>query len=84
MLQNNTTPLERLYLCVHNPLGTNTYTVGLATGILVGSMAPLAMRILVSKSPIKDEQMISDILKISKDDVKYLKEQNMFVVPNYY
>lgn len=84
MLHNNTTPLERLYLCVHNPLGTNTYTVGLATGILVGSMAPLAMRILVSKSPIKDEQMISDILKISKDDVKYLKEQNMFVVPNYY
>lgn len=84
MLQNNTTPLERLYLCVHNPLGKNTYTVGLATGILVGSMAPLAMRILVSKSPIRDEQLINDILKISKDDIKYLKDTSMFVVPNYY
>ena len=84
MLQNNTTPLERLYLCVHNPLGKNTYTVGLATGILVGSMAPLAMRILVSKNPIRDEQLINDILKISKDDIKYLKDTSMFVVPNYY
>jgi transcriptional regulator with XRE-family HTH domain len=84
MLQNNTSPLERIYLCVHNPLGKNTYTVGLATGIHVESMSPLAMRILVSKSPIKDEQFINDILKITKEDIKYLKETSMFVVPNYY
>jgi len=82
-LENQANSLERLTLCVLNVLGQKTFTVGLETGITISSISPLAMKVLVSKSIITDENLILETLKLTKEDLKYIKETNMLIVHNY-
>ena len=82
LLENQTNPIERIYMCVLNPLGLKTYTNGLATGLVAESLAPLGMRIIVSKTLITDNNALIEMLKLSKEDIKYIKDTNWLIVHN--
>lgn len=83
LLDNQANPLEKIQLCVHNVLGQKSFTIGMATGIAINSLSPLAMKVFVSKSIITDENLIIENLKLTKEDFKNIKDSNMLIVNNF-
>lgn len=79
-LANQANPIERVYFCCANPLTGKSYTFGLETGVTDRGTIPMAMKSLISKYPISDENFILEQLVVTKEDIKLLKDTNMFLL----
>lgn len=53
---------------------------GLWNGISSRPLMPVALKMLFSKKPLKEDAALSDMLKISKDDIRTMKLYNFFAV----
>lgn len=64
-----------------NPMHNRTPAVGLLSGI--GStpfFAPIALKTLISKEPLEENDRLLASIKLDKDDYHLLKYYNMLVV----
>ena len=72
---------EKMYICMLNPMQTRTPAIGLLSGI--GStpfFAPIALKTLISKEPLEENDRLLNTIKLDKDDYHLLKYYNMMVV----
>ena len=81
VLNNQINDAEKMYICMLNPMQTRTPAVGLLSGI--GSspfFAPSALKTLISKEPLEENDRLLNSTKLDKDDYHLLKYYNMMVV----
>ena len=81
VLNNQINDAEKMYICMLNPMQTRTPAVGLLSGI--GSspfFAPIALKTLISKEPLEENDRLLNSIKLDKDDYHLLKYYNMMVV----
>jgi len=81
VLTNQINAAEKMYICMLNPLQNHVPAVGLLSGI--GStpfFAPIAMKALISKEPLEENEKLLSSIKLDKDDYHLLRYYNMLVV----
>ena len=81
VLINQINEAEKMYICMLNPMHTRTPAVGLLSGI--GSspfFAPIALKTLISKEPLEENDKLLNAIKLDKDDYHLLRHYNMMVV----
>ncbi len=81
VLTNQINEAEKMYICMLNPMQIHTPAVGLLSGI--GSspfFAPIAMKTLISKRPIEENERLLSAIKLDKDDYHLQKYYNMLVI----
>lgn len=81
VLINQINEAEKMYICMLNPMHTRTPAVGLLSGI--GSspfFAPIALKTLISKEPLDENDKLLNAIKLDKDDYHLLRHYNMMVV----
>ena len=81
VLNNQINEAEKMYICMLNPMQTRTPAIGLLSGI--GStpfFAPIALKTLISKEPLEENDKLLNSIKLDKDDYHLLRYYNMMVV----
>ena len=81
VLINQINEAEKMYICMLNPMQTRTPAIGLLSGI--GSspfFAPIALKTLISKEPLDENDKLMSTIKLDKDDYHLLRHYNMMVV----
>ncbi len=78
--QNQANNIEQLSITLINPLNTSTYTTGLLAGIAGYPFLPGATKVILSKSILKVDETLIDQLKITKEEIKYIKKSNQFII----
>ena len=69
VLTNQINEAEKMYICMLNPMHNRTPAVGLLSGI--GStpfFAPIALKTLISKEPLEENDRLLTSIKLDKDD----------------
>ena len=80
-LVNQMNRAEKIYLCLLNPLENRAPAIGMMSGI--GSapfFAPAAVKILIAKVPMAEDERLMQSIKLSKDDFRLLRNCNMMVI----
>ena len=80
-LINQINEAEKMYICMLNPMQTRTPAIGLLSGI--GSspfFAPIALKTLISKEPLDENDKLLSTIKLDKDDYHLLRHYHMMVV----
>lgn len=81
VMTNQINEAERMYICMLNPMQTRTPAIGLLSGI--GSspfFAPIALKALISKEPLDENDKLLATIKLDKDDYHLLRYYNMMVI----
>lgn len=81
VLTNQMNAAEKMYLCILNPMQHRAPAVGLVSGI--GSspfFAPIAVKALVAKEPLEENDRLLSEIKLSRDDFHLLRYYNMMVI----
>ena len=81
VLTNQINEAEKMYICMLNPMQARTPAIGLLSGI--GStpfFAPIALKTLISKEPLEENEKLLNTIKLDKDDYHLLRYYNMMVV----
>ncbi len=81
VMTNQINEAEKMYICMLNPMHTRTPAIGLLSGI--GStpfFAPIALKTLISKEPLEENEKLLNTIKLDKDDYHLLRYYNMMVV----
>lgn len=81
VLTNQINEAEKMYICMLNPMQNRMPAVGLVSGI--GSsqfFAPIALKALISKEPLEENDRLLGTIKLDKDDYHLLRYYNMMVV----
>ena len=79
-LTNKDTPMENVIIQVLASFLDSPVKWGLFTGFSSRPMMPVALKILLSKQPLKEEESLVKKLKVSQEDVRNLKHYNMLSV----
>lgn len=80
-LANQMNRAEKMYICLLNPLQNRAPAIGMMSGI--GSapfFAPAAVKILIAKTPMTEDDRLAQSIKLSKEDLHLLRECNMMVI----
>lgn len=81
VLTNQINEAEKMYICMLNPMQNRMPAIGLLSGI--GStpfFAPIALKTLISKEPLEENDALLKSIKLDKDDYHLLRYYNMMVV----
>ena len=81
ILHNQINDAEKMYICMLNPMQNRAPAIGLLSGI--GStpfFAPIALKALISKEPLEENERLISTTKLDKDDYHLLKYYNMMVI----
>ncbi len=81
VLTNQINEAEKMYICMLNPMQTRTPAIGLLSGI--GStpfFAPIALKTLISKEPLEENEKLLNSIKLDKDEYHLLRYYNMMVI----
>ena len=81
VLNNQINDAEKMYICMLNPMQNRAPAIGLLSGI--GStpfFAPIALKALISKEPIEENERLLSTIRLDKDDYHLLKYYNMMVI----
>ena len=81
VLTNQINEAEKMYICMLNPMQTRMPAIGLLSGI--GStpfFAPIAMKALISKTQLEENDNLLNTIKLDKEDYHLLRSYNMMVI----
>ncbi len=81
VLGNQINEAEKMYICMLNPMQNRMPAIGLLSGI--GStpfFAPIALKTLISKEPLDENDKLLNAVKLDKDDYHLLRYYNMMVI----
>lgn len=80
-LTNQINTTEKMYICILNPMHASSPAIGLMSGI--GSnpfFAPIAIKTLISKEILEENEHLISVLKLDKEDHYMIKHYNMMVI----
>lgn len=80
VLTNRDTPMEKAMIQILASFLESETKWGLWSGFSTRPMMPIASKILISKNQLNINNELINKLKISKEDIRYLKLYNMFSV----
>jgi transcriptional regulator with XRE-family HTH domain len=79
-LTNKDTPMEKAIIQVLASFLDSPTKWGLFTGFSSRPMMPVAVKMLLSKQPLKEDEALIKKLKVSREDIRLLKLYNMMSV----
>ena len=72
--------VERVTLCAANPFDRSDRVLGLLTGISRYSMLPVSIKILLAPEPLLEDESLKKELILSADELKRIRQGNLFAV----
>lgn len=79
-LQNQSNPMERISYCILNPLDNRSETKAILVGITADSLRPAALHAVLSASPLEEESLTPQKLRLTKKQLDDVKEKNMLML----
>lgn len=79
-LINQNMPMERASIQILASSLDSATKWGLWNGLSSRPMMPIAMKMLFSRTPLKEDEALLKQLKVSKEDIRFLKLYNMLAV----
>nr|WP_321292545.1 helix-turn-helix transcriptional regulator [uncultured Trichococcus sp.] len=80
VLRNQDTYMEQVTISILASFLDADTKWGLFFGLSSRPMMPIAVKMLFSRSPLKEDQQLIEKLKVSKEDIRLLKHYNMLSV----
>lgn len=80
LFQNMDMEMDHYQIGLPSPYMKSTVKWALAFGISSRPLMPTAMKMLISKTMLKEDEELLQSLKVSKQDIRLLKHYNLFVV----
>jgi hypothetical protein len=77
---HQTNPMEHVSVQILASFLDSEVKWGLWNGISSRPLMPVALKMLFSKKPLKEDKVLNEKLKISKDDIRTMKMYNFFSV----
>lgn len=78
--QNIDSKLDHIQISMLGSYIETQYKFGIMSGISAKPIMPVSIKMMFSSQQINDEEELNKLLKISKDDVRLMKLNNMFTV----
>ncbi len=78
--RNQTNPIEKANICFLNSIEHSEWTIGMLTGLSSKTMLPVAARCILSDHILKEDEVLLNTLKLTKEDLKLTKKLNMFTI----
>lgn len=82
-LQNQNNYTEQALICCINSLSRTNRKIGMLTGLSYKTMLPVAIKILLSTTALKENQGLIQALLLTKEDIKISKKYNLFTIDQY-
>lgn len=79
-LENQANDVEQLTINVLKPLNASSTMVGLLSGISTYLFVPTVIKVIISKSKIKNLEDVKEELQVSKEEIKNLRKMNMLAL----
>lgn len=80
VLRNQATPVERIIINILASFLDSDKKWGLMAGVSFRPFMPIALKMLFSKTPLKENNELINELRISKEDIRLMKIYNMMSV----
>lgn len=80
VLRNQATPVERIIINILASFLDSEKKWGLMAGVSFRPFMPIALKMLFSKTPLKENDELINELRISKEDIRIMKIYNMMAV----
>ncbi len=82
VLHNQISPLETVMISCIDTIATPLRASGVLLGLSNNNMLPTAFKAIISPSKITDLDYLKNLLKLSKDDLKQIKDNHYFSIYN--
>lgn len=82
-LQNQNNSTEQVLICCINNLGCTNRKMGMLTGLSYKTMLPVAIKIMLSETALKENDELVDALRLTKEDIKISKKYNLFTIDRF-
>lgn len=76
-LTNMVNPVDKITICVTNPLHQNTETWGILSGILDNPLTPFSVKILLSKNMIADSALSKEKFIFTPEEIRQIRKTNL-------
>lgn len=80
IMENLTLPIETITIQMVHPFHTSQITWALFMGLSEQPLAPISMKMLLSKSPLSAGELDSYSLAFTKDEVKEIRDKNALIL----
>ena len=80
VMVNQSNRMELVTLCASNPFDRSDRVSGMLTGISRHPMLPISIKCLLSAAPLEEDEALKADLLLRKEDIKRIKNLNMFAV----
>lgn len=80
VMQHKNSPMELYMINILAPFLDAPYKWAIGKGVSFRPFMPVAMKLLITKKPEKITKDFTNMLRISKEDIRLLKLYNMFVI----
>ena len=82
-LQNQNNPTEQVLICCINSLSLTNRKLGMLTGLSYKTMLPVAIKVMIASSVLKEDNELIEGLKLTKEDIKISKKYNLFTIDQF-
>lgn len=82
-LQNQSNLTEQATICCINSLSRTNKKIGLLTGLSYKTMLPVAIKVMISSSVLREDQELIASLELTKEDIKISKKYNLFTIDQF-
>lgn len=82
-LLNQNNPTEQVLISCLNSLGRTNKKTGLLSGLSYKTMLPVAIKVMISPVPLKEDSDLVSSLLLTKEDVKISKKYNLYTLDQF-
>ena len=82
-MQNQNNPTEQILICCINSLNRTSRKMGMLTGLSYTTMLPVAIKIMISSGPVKENEELVKALLLTKEDMKTSRKYNLFTIDQF-
>lgn len=82
-LQNQNNSTEQVLICCINNLGCTNRKIGMLTGLSYKTMLPVAIKVMLSGTALRENEELVEALKLTKEDIKISKKYNLFTIDRF-
>jgi transcriptional regulator with XRE-family HTH domain len=83
ILENQSNPIEKVMINIIRPLKKTTIWTGLLSGLSDIHVSPIAVKVVISKIILSNDENLNNLLLITKDELRMIKNRNAFIVSNF-
>ncbi len=80
LLDNQSSEMEHLFICLMRSIDKATYSAGLLSGISSRMLLPASSKCILSGEPLPENDALKEELLLTKEDLRLTKRYNMFMV----